>query len=113
MRYSRVVTVLAVMAALACSATQAAGTTLRQGIWQGQSSGNRVAIENRADGVFVTPLTQNPGQTVTGFLYRTNADGAYHFKFPDGNDSLMKILGADQVRVTNPDGWTDVFKPVG
>jgi hypothetical protein len=82
------------------------------GEWQGQSSGNHVRLEVRAGGIFVTPVSQSAGQTAQGFMYRDSGSGSYRFQFSPGQDSVLQMLGADQLRVTNPDGWTDVFKRV-
>lgn len=88
------------------SAVAPAGINLN-GEWIGKNSGNRVRQEVRPGGVLVSPVTQNAGQSANGFLY-SGSGKTYRFTFP-GGDSVMEVLGPDQFRVTNSDGWTDVF----
>lgn len=74
------------------------------GAWVGKSSGNRVTIQVRSDGIFVAPVTTNAGQSTQGFLYRGSGT-----TYRVGQDSVVQVLGPNQIRVTNRDGWTDVF----
>lgn len=83
------------------------------GEWLGESSGNRVALEVQSGGLYFTAVTRNLGQATTGYLFRQTAPGVYKYRFPDGTDAVLQILGASKFRSTNPDGWTDVFDRVG
>lgn len=83
---------------------------LTNGEWEGEQSRNRVTIQNRAEGIWVSPVTQHAGQTENGFLYWSSSDGTYQFRFPDGNVSVVTVLGPDRLRLRNPDGWTDDFR---
>jgi hypothetical protein len=89
---------------------QARPAALTNGEWEGEQSRNRVTIQNRAEGIWVSPVTQHAGQTENGFLYRSSSDGTYQFRFPDGNVSVVTVLGPDRLRLRNPDGWTDDFR---
>jgi hypothetical protein len=77
------------------------------GEWIGKNSGNRVRHEVRPGGILVTPVTQNVGQAADGFFF-SGSGKTYRFKFT-GGDTVMEVLGPDKIRVTNSDGWTDVF----
>lgn len=81
------------------------------GLWTGRSSGNQVTIEMRPGG-FAQMLagTQNAGQKAGEFFFRDAGSGLYLHTKPDGNDVRVQVLGPDTIRVTNPDGWTDVFE---
>lgn len=90
--------------------TAAQAQTDLSGLWTGQSSGNQVRLEMRSGG-FAQMLagTQNAGQAAGEFFFRDAGSGQYLYTKPDGNDVRVQVLGPDTIRVTNPDGWTDVF----
>lgn len=79
------------------------------GEWLGQQSGNRVRIKVQSDGVYVTPISNNSGQSSNGYLYRKNGQGSYRFDFDDSQHSVVQVLGPKRMRVTNSDGWADIF----
>ena len=80
------------------------------GLWTGEASGNQVRLEMRSGG-FAQMLagTQNAGQRAGEFFFRDAGAGLYLHTKADGNDVRVQVLGPDRIRVTNPDGWTDVF----
>lgn len=80
------------------------------GTWRGQSSGNVVSITTRAGGIDVHAVTNNPGQAGAKFL-RVASDGTYRVATPNG-ETVVKLIGPHMMRVTNADGWTDVFRRV-
>lgn len=82
------------------------------GEWLGQSSGNRVRIEQRPGGFLVTRITANAGQAENGYLFRADGPGRYRYTFPDGSAATVQILGPGSLRITNPDGWTEISKLV-
>jgi tetratricopeptide (TPR) repeat protein len=90
------------------SVAPAATATGFNGDWRGDSSGNLVRIETRTNGLFVTPVSQNAGQSAQGILYTTSTATTFRYN----RDSVIEVLGPAQIRVTNADGWTDVFRPV-
>jgi len=77
------------------------------GLWRGQSSQNVVSINSRPGGFDVRAVTSNPGQGVPAF-FQAAPDGTYRISLAKG-EYVVRILGADMIRITNPDGWTDVF----
>lgn len=78
------------------------------GTWEGQQSRNRVAIVTRPDGFDVRAVTSNAGQgQPTRFV--AAGEGIFAFSFPNGTRALVEVMGRDRIRITNPDGWTDVF----
>lgn len=100
---------LALLMALFMPGTAQAQTDL-SGLWTGQSSGNQVRLEMRSGGFVQLPAgTQNAGQKAGEFFFRDAGSGQYLYTKPDGNDVRVQVLGPDKIRVTNPDGWTDVF----
>jgi hypothetical protein len=78
------------------------------GTWRGQVSHNVVSIMARPGGIDVRAVTNNPGQTQAAF-FKMKSDGSYRLDFGNGTEAIVQVIGADQMRVTNPDGWTDVF----
>lgn len=100
---------LALLVAFFMPGTAQAQTDL-SGLWTGQSSGNQVRLEMRSGGFVQLPAgTQNAGQKAGEFFFRDAGSGQYLYTKPDGNDVRVQMLGPDTIRVTNPDGWTDVF----
>ncbi len=98
-----------VAAVLMCAAPAVAQAPVSlDGEWQGQSSGNRVRIEMRAGGFNGYPVTQNAGQAVTPMFFQQVSAGEYHLIFPDGSRAIARLEGSG-LRVTNPDGWSDLF----
>ena len=45
-------------------------------------------------------------------VYKPAGPGEYHYVFTDGKPSIMKFQQAGVLRLTNPDGWTDVFRVI-
>lgn len=81
------------------------------GEWVGVSSGNHVMMEMR-NGGFSVVFTgqQQAGQISEPMFYRDAGSGTYIHTFDNGTNSTTQILGPDKFRVTNSDGWTDVFQ---
>lgn len=79
------------------------------GTWRGQSSGNVVSITVRSGGIGVRPVTNNSGQGIVPLFFRAASDGTYRLSTPAG-EAVVKLIGPHMIRVTNPDGWTDVFR---
>jgi tetratricopeptide (TPR) repeat protein len=94
------------------ASTSATGSNLN-GEWLGERSGNRVTLEVQPGGLFFTAVTQNAAQATTGYLFGESGRGVYKYQFPDGTYAVIQLLGPAQLRVTNPDGWTDVFHRAG
>jgi hypothetical protein len=81
------------------------------GEWRGDTSGNRVRITMQAGGYYVAAVTQNAGQS-QGAFYRQTSTGEYRYTFPDGKESIARVGTDGTMRITNPDGWTDLFRKV-
>jgi hypothetical protein len=79
------------------------------GLWRGDATSNEVTMELRPDGIFVRAVTNNVGQSAP-VLYKPAGAGEYHYAFPGGQISVMKFQQPGVLRLTNPDGWTDVFR---
>ena len=95
---------------------QAQSATCRwnlDGEWVGQSTGNRVMIEMRAGG-FVSWVSGSPkpGQTDQNGLFKDVRQGEWQVTFANGNKTFARIEGNGLLRLRNPDGWTDLFKPM-
>lgn len=103
---------LAIFGVFALAASVGAQDYSLSGEWVGQQYGNRVRQTVQPGGIYVVAVTNNPGQSAPLF-YQQVGPGEYHYIFPDGyNVSVMRILGPGTLRVTNPDGWTDVFRQI-
>lgn len=61
------------------------------------------AISGYDMGAFAKAL--QPG---SGFL-QAAPDGTFRLTFPDGKQSVVQPVGADRIRVTLPNGWSDIF----
>jgi hypothetical protein len=92
---------------------QAPAPTVFDGEWRGDQSGNRVSLQLSSSGITVYPVTQNAGQSANGLLYLASGGGNYTYQFPNGQSSTIQVLSPDLVRVTNSDGWTDLFRLIG
>jgi hypothetical protein len=79
------------------------------GTWRGQDSGNVVAITMApGGGIYVRAVTSNAGQAAP-MTFRRASDGTY--RVPTGNgETVVKLVGPNLMRVTNGDGWTDLFR---
>lgn len=89
----------------------AQGGTDLSGEWKGDSSGNHVTIEMRTGGFTVSfARQQQAGQSGGSLFFRDAGSGTYLHTFDSGPDATVQVLGANAIRVTNPDGWTDVFR---
>lgn len=108
---------------LGCASTQSGGAVTApdnanvvaidiSGVWVGQTSGNRVRMDRRTSGFLVTRITTNGGQAVGGYLFLSDGGGRYHYTFTDGTVARVQVLAPDTLRITNPGGWTDIFKIV-
>lgn len=95
---------------VSCFSASATAQSDLSGLWTGQSSGNQVTIEMRSGG-FVIAVTgqRRAGQYGDGQFFRNAGSGRYLFTRPDGQLVNAQVLGPNSMRVTNPDGWTDVF----
>lgn len=79
------------------------------GLWRGDSSTNEVTMELQSDGIYVRAVTNNVGQSAP-MVYKPAGPGEYRYLFPDGKPSIMQFQQTGVLRLTNPDGWTDVFR---
>ena len=94
-----------------CFAASAQAQTDLSGLWTGQSSGNQVTIEMRSGGFAIMVAgVRRSGQYGDGQFFRDAGSGLYLYTKPDGNNVRAQVLGPDSMQVTNPDGWTDVFR---
>lgn len=91
-------------------ATAASGLN---GEWLGQSSGNRVRIEVRPDGIAIYTVTENPGQGASGMVFSTSGKDRFVKQFPDGTQALITVLSSGLFHYVGPEGWSDDFKRVG
>lgn len=91
-------------------ASAVAGSHDLSGQWTGQSSGNQVTIEMQSGGFSVVFANQQrTGQSDGSMFFRDAGGGAYVHAFGDGSTARVQTLGENSIRVTNPDGWTDIF----
>ena len=112
---------LACLALFPISAFMAASPAMAQagcqwnldGEWVGQSSGNRVMIEMRPGG-FVSWISgqPKPGQSDANNLFRDAGPKVWSVTFPGGEQTTARLEAGNMLRISNPDGWTDLFKPV-
>lgn len=93
-----------------CFSASGTAQTDLSGLWTGQASGNQVTINMRSGGFAIAVTGQRQaGQYGDGQFFRDAGSGRYLFTRPDGQLVKAQVLGPNSMRVTNPDGWTDVF----
>lgn len=83
------------------------------GEWVGQRTGNRTMIEMRPGGFFSwIPGQPKPGQSDANNTFREAGPKTWILTFPDGQKTTVRLEPSNMLRITNPDGWTDLFKRV-
>jgi hypothetical protein len=82
------------------------------GEWRGESSSNEVRIEARSGGIYVVAVTNHIDQSAPMF-FAQSAPNEYRYDFGGGSQAVVRVMGPRDLRVTNPDGWTDLFHPLG
>jgi len=103
--------IAAVLLMVSSSAGMARSSPDLTGEWTGESSGNHVTIEMKTGGFSVVfAQQQRAGQADGSMFFREAGSGTYVHTFDTGADAVVNVLGQDSIRVTNPDGWTDVFR---
>jgi hypothetical protein len=103
--------IAAVLLMVSSSAGMARSSPDLAGEWTGESSGNHVTIKMKTGGFSVVfAQQQRAGQADGSMFFREAGSGTYIHTFDTGGDAVVKVLGPDSIRVTNPDGWTDVFR---
>lgn len=79
-------------------------STTLDGNWIGDK-GNRVTLARVSGGY------NNVGTGASGtFFFREVDAKTFRYTFPDGQQTTMVIVGPQLLRVTNSDGWTDLFR---
>jgi hypothetical protein len=100
---------------LSGSVTQTSGPCrwLLDGEWVGQSTGNRVGMEMRGDGFVSWIVGQpKPGQSAQNNLFRDAGPKNWSVTISNGARTQASLLDNGQLKVTNPDGWSETFRRV-
>ncbi|WP_291204270.1 hypothetical protein [Hyphomonas sp.] len=92
------------------SAETFTGTVDFTGVWVGESTGNRVEVDFKLEGISIVAAgPRAPGQAEGTQLFRVQSPGVYVHTFSDGMQATIRMEGPDRLRITNPDGWNDLF----
>lgn len=88
----------------------ARAAVMMNGEWRGDSSGNSVTMQLSGNTITVRQVSSNAGQGNDGLKYVSDGRGNYQAALPGGASSTVQVLAPDTIRVTNSDGWTDMFR---